>query len=98
MTCNALLKLLENPPLPSKADDLITDHDVDDSGFGQGFTQLQTIKKPFSDPWADVGDLRKWVGQYLGAADRKHSGRIGKFVNETLSPDAKQVLGAYMQL
>ena len=97
-TCNALLKLLENPPLPHKADDVIVDNDVEDMSFGVGFTQLQTIKKPLADPWANVTDLRKWVGQYLQAADRRHGGRIGRFVDEGLSPDAKSVLLGYMQL
>ena len=97
-TCNALLKLLEVPPVPSKEEDLIADHDVDDNSFGVGFTQLQTIKRPVIDPWADVTDLKKWVGQYLQAADRRHKGRIGKFVNEGLSKDANEVLLMYMRL
>jgi exportin-2 (importin alpha re-exporter) len=97
-TCNALLKLLEAPPVPLKPEDMIVDHDVDDTSFGVGFTQLQTIRRPVSDPWADVTDLRKWVGQYLQVADKRHSGRIGKFVNEGLAEDAKKVLSTYMHL
>jgi exportin-2 (importin alpha re-exporter) len=97
-TCNALLKLLEAPPLPLKGEDMIADHDVDDTSFGVGFTQLQTIRRPVNDPWADAADLRRWVGQYLQAADRRHSGRIGRFVNEGLSEDAKGVLSTYMRL
>ena len=96
-TCNALLKLLENPPAVAKANDLILDHDVDDSSFGVGFTQLQTIKKPANDPWAEVTDLRKWVGQYLQAANVRHNGKIATLVGG-LTPEAQQVLGAYMQL
>lgn len=97
-TCNALLKLLEVPPVPPKGEDMIADHDVDDSSFGVGFTQLQTIRRPVQDPWAHVTNLRKWVGQYLQAADVRHTGRIGRFVNEGLSADAKEVLSKYMQL
>jgi exportin-2 (importin alpha re-exporter) len=97
-TCNALLKLLEAPPVPPKGEDIIADHDVDDSSFGVGFTQLQTIKRPVNDPWREVTDLRKWVGQYLQAADRRHAGRVGNFVNEGLSEDAKTVLSTYMHL
>lgn len=97
-TCNALLKLLETPPVLPKWEDTIADHDVDDSSFGAGFTQLQTIRRPVHDPWTDVTELRKWVGQYLQTADRRHTGRIGKFVNEGLSEDAKQILLAYMHL
>lgn len=98
LTCNALLKLLEDPPLPPKADDHITELDVEDSGFGVGFTQLNTVRPPVKDPFADVTDLRKWVGHYLKTADQQHGGRIGKTVNETLSDDAKKVLNAYMTL
>ncbi|KAL2414776.1 Importin alpha re-exporter [Exophiala dermatitidis] len=98
LTCNALLKLLEDPPLPPKADDMIAELDVEDSSFGVGFTQLNTVRRPISDPFADIVDLRKWVGQYLKAADQRHGGRIGKVVNEALSPDAKKVLSAYMTL
>jgi exportin-2 (importin alpha re-exporter) len=98
LTCNALLKLLEDPPLPSKGDDAIAELDVEDSSFGVGFTQLNTIRKSTEDPYPEIQDLRKWVGQYLRAADQKHGGRIGKVVSETLSDDAKKVLNAYMAL
>ena len=97
-SCNALLKQLEEPPVPLNNDDAIMDHDVEDAAFGVGFTMLQTIKKPDSDPFSDIQDLRKWVGQYLKQADARHGGRIGRSVNETLGSDAKKVLNAYMQL
>lgn len=98
LTCNALLKLLEDPPLPTKDDDLVIEQDVEDTGFGVGFTQLNTIRKPPTDPFPDVTDLRKWVGQYLKSADQQHGGRISKVVNESLSDDAKKVLSAYMAM
>lgn len=98
LTCNALLKLLEDPPVPPKSEDHIAELDVEDSGFGVGFTQLNTVRPPTKDPFADVTDLRAWVGQYLKGADQRHGGRIGKTVEETLSPDAKKVLGSYMTL
>lgn len=97
-TCNTLLKQLEEPPVPPERNDVIEDHDVEDSSFGVGFTTLQTIKKPPADVWPEIVDLRKWVGQYLKEADRRHGGRVGKMVQETLGEDAKKVLGAYMQL
>ncbi|KKY13499.1 putative chromosome segregation protein [Phaeomoniella chlamydospora] len=97
-SCNALLKLLEEAPAPTKADDIIADYDVEDMGFGVGFTQLQTIKKALADPFPDVVDLRKWVGGYLQDADKRHGGRVAKFVQESLSDDAKKVLMAYMTL
>ena len=98
LSCNALLKLLETPPVIAAAADNIADHDVDDMGFGVGFTQLQTVKPPTRDSFADITDLRKWVGQYLRAADGRHNDRIGKLVNEGLSPVAKAVLMSYMQM
>ncbi|KAK5234030.1 importin-alpha export receptor [Exophiala xenobiotica] len=98
LTCNALLKLLEDPPLPPTEADVVAELDVEDSSFGVGFTQLNTVRRPTSDPFAEVTDLRKWVGQYLKAADQRHGGRIGRVVNEGLSPDAKKVLNAYMML
>ena len=98
LTCNALLKLLEDPPVVSRENDAIAEVDVEDSSFGVGFTQLNTVRRVAPDPFPDVTDLRSWVGQYLKAADQRHGGRIAKFVNETLSPDAKKVLTAYMTL
>jgi exportin-2 (importin alpha re-exporter) len=93
-----LLKLLEDPPLPPTEADVVAELDVEDSSFGVGFTQLNTVRRPTSDPFAEVTDLRKWVGQYLKAADQRHGARIGRVVNEGLSPDAKKVLNAYMML
>ena len=98
LTCQALLKLLEDPPLPPKKDDVVVEQDVEDTTFGVGFTQLNTIRKPPTDPFSDVTDLRQWVGQYLKAADQRHGGRIGSVVNGSLSDDAKKVLGAYMAM
>ncbi|KZF21366.1 putative importin alpha re-exporter [Xylona heveae TC161] len=96
-TCEALLKLLENPPLPVSADDTILDQDVDDVSFGVGFTALNTCKKAPTDPWPEISDVKKWVGLYLRQADAKHGGRISVFAQERLSPEARQVLAVYMQ-
>ncbi|KAJ9612191.1 importin-alpha export receptor [Cladophialophora chaetospira] len=98
LTCNALLKLLEDPPVVARGDDAIAELDVEDSSFGVGFTRLNTIRQTTPDAFPEVTDLRKWVGQYLKAADQRHGGRIGRVVNENLSPDAKKVLHAYMTL
>lgn len=96
-TCEALLKLLELPPLPAAKDDIIADHDVDDMAFGVGFTQLSTVRPRPKDPWPETGaDLKVWVGKYLKEADTKHGGRISGFVQERLSDEAKRVLGSYM--
>jgi exportin-2 (importin alpha re-exporter) len=98
LTCNALLTLLEDPPVPPKEDFVVADLDVEDSGFGVGFTSLNTIRKPVVDPFPEVGDLRKWVGGYLRDADGRHGGRIGQAVQAGLGEDAKKVLAAYMAL
>ncbi|KAI9822267.1 MAG: importin-alpha export receptor [Thelocarpon impressellum] len=75
-TCEALLKLLENPPVPSDMDDSILDLDVDDISFGVGFTQLNTCRKLPRDPWPEITDVKRWVGSYLKEADSRHSGRV----------------------
>lgn len=96
-TCEALLKLLEDPPLPSASDDLIVDQDVDDMSFGVGFTQLTTCKKVVRDQWPEITDVKRWVGGYLREADTRHGGRITRFMQERLSPEARTALHAYMQ-
>ncbi|KAJ9301331.1 hypothetical protein DTO271G3_1466 [Paecilomyces variotii] len=96
-TCEALLKLLELPPLPISKDDIIAENDVDDMAFGVGFTQLNTVRPPVRDPWPETGaDLKAWVGKYLKEADQKHGGRIAGFVEERLNAQAKTVLLSYM--
>ncbi|KAL1974216.1 hypothetical protein VTN31DRAFT_5776 [Thermomyces dupontii] len=96
-TCEALLKLLELPPLPAARDDIILDYDVDELAFGVGFTPLNTVRPRPRDPWPETGaDLKGWVGKYLKEADSKHGGRISGFVQERLSDEAKKVLASYM--
>jgi exportin-2 (importin alpha re-exporter) len=96
-TCEALLKLLENPPMPVTADDVVVDVDVDDLSFGVGFTALNTCKKIPRDEWPEVVDVKLWVGSYLKAADARRAGAIAGYVNERLSPLAKVVLVSYMR-
>ncbi|KAG9239373.1 CAS/CSE protein [Amylocarpus encephaloides] len=96
-TCESLLKLLENPPMPVASDDIVVEVDVDDLSFGVGFTPLNTCKKETKDDWPELTDVKKWVGSYLKAADGRHSGAIANYVNERLSPEAKNVLLSYMQ-
>ncbi|KNG90193.1 importin-alpha re-exporter [Aspergillus nomiae NRRL 13137] len=96
-TCEALLKLLELPPLPASKDDIIAEHDVEDMAFGVGFTALNTVRPQTKDPWPETGgDLKAWVGQYLKEADKKSNGRISGFAQERLSDEAKTVLGSYI--
>ena len=97
-TCDTLLKLLEQPPIPAVKDDIITENDVDDMAFGVGFTQLNTIRPVVKDPWPEVGaDIKAWVGMYLKEADQKHQGRVSAMVQERLGDEAKAVLASYMR-
>lgn len=97
-TCETLLKLLEQPPVPASKDDVIAENDVDDMAFGVGFTQLSTIRPVMKDPWPEVGeDLKAWVGAYLKEADQKHQGGVSTMVQERLSDQAKTVLVSYMK-
>ncbi|KAF8851156.1 Cse1-domain-containing protein [Acephala macrosclerotiorum] len=96
-SCEALLKLLENPPMPVTGDDIGVEVDVDDVGFGVGFTPLNTCKKVPRDEWPEVTDVKSWVGSYLKAADARQGGKIGGYANERLSSEAKTVLVSYMQ-
>jgi len=98
ITCEALLKLLINPPLPPSTDDaFIEDRDVEDVGFGVGFTALNTCKPTPRDPFPEVQDVKSWVGAYLRAADGRTGGRVDTFVNEKLTEQAKAALGQVMQ-
>lgn len=96
-TCEALLKLLINPPLPPATDDSIEDRDVDELGFGAAFTQLNTCKRPLQDPWPQVQDVKAWAGQTLREADARHNGRIATFVNEKLDDQGRAALQQVMQ-
>ena len=97
ITCQALLQLLINPPLPSTTDDnVIEDRDVDELGFGAAFTPLNTCKRPPQDPWPAVQDVKRWVGTTLREADQRHGGRVGRFVGEKLGEQEKVALQQIM--
>lgn len=97
LTCNALLKLLENPPTLAASEDVIAEQDPDDMSFGVGFTQLTTIKRPVRDQWPEITDVKAWVSGFLKAADQKDNGKISTFAQDRLSAEAVPVLAAYMR-
>ncbi|KAH7046686.1 CAS/CSE protein [Macrophomina phaseolina] len=97
LTCEALLKLLINPPVAPTTDDIIPEQDVDDLSFGVGFTQLNTCRKAPQDPFPEITDVKRWVGEYLRTADQRNGGRVSAFVQERLSPEAKTALVQTMQ-
>lgn len=97
-TCEALLKLLENPPVPSaNSEDVIADHDVDDMSFGVGFTQLSTTRPPLRDPWPEVVEVKVWVSEFLKARDKSLGGRLRAFADKRLSAEAKPVFAEYLR-
>ncbi|KAI9753032.1 MAG: hypothetical protein M4579_005374 [Chaenotheca gracillima] len=97
-TCGALLKLLENPPLPQTTDDSIPEPDIDDLSFGVGFTPLTTCRPAARDAWPEVTDVKRWVSAYLKEADGRLNGQITTFVRERVqSPEAQAAITAYMQ-
>lgn len=93
LSAEALLKLLENPPVLAVTDDVIADQDVDDMSFGVGFTQLTAIKKPARDPWPEITDVKSWVSQQL----RKDEVKMAEYAQERLSPQAQSLFAAYLR-
>jgi len=96
-TCDRLLELLINPPVISQHEDYAVEGDVDEASFGVGYTPLVTIQKLPQDYWSEVTNVKGWVGEYLRAADSRHDGKIGTYVQERLSPGSKQALISVMQ-
>lgn len=97
LTTQRLLELLINPPVPSAQDDIIPDADVDEIGFGVGFTQLNTCKRQPKDPFPEITDVKAWVGQYLKDGNTRHNGRVVSLVEERLEPETKAVLAEYLR-
>lgn len=97
-TTEALLKLLENPPVPTTTtDDAIAEQDPDDMSFGVGFTQLTTIKRPARDQWPDIPDVKVWVSEFLRAADVRLQGKITNYAQERLSGEVATVFANYLR-
>jgi len=95
-TCEALLRLMLDPPVPTKDDDIIVEQDVEDVSFSVGFTQLNTCRRAQKDPYPEIHDVKTWIGQCLKEANDRHGGRITTFI-ERLSAETQQTLIAYMQ-
>jgi exportin-2 (importin alpha re-exporter) len=96
LTCEALLKLLVNPPVPTDADLILVERDIDEIGFSAGFTALSTCTRPSTDPFPQIADVRVWTGQYLKEADQRNGGRISEYVQNRLSEEARNALIQYM--
>jgi exportin-2 (importin alpha re-exporter) len=98
LTCQKLLELLQNPPLPTTHEDVIPDQDVDEIGFGVGFTQLNTCKKITRDPFPEMTDVKAWVSHSLKDANTRHRGRIVQLVQDPqrVAPAAGAALAEYI--
>ena len=96
-TAEALLKLMTQAPTVERsgaAEEFIEEQDTEDVGFGVGFTALSTVKRPTTDPWPDVTDVRVWVREYLTqVADRNP--QLREFIQQRLS---QEVMAAFASL
>lgn len=95
LTCDALLKLLINPPnvTSAQAETHAAEQDVDDPSFGVGFTQLNTCRRGLRDAYPEITDVKAWVGSYLKQKNGETNGKVASFVNERLSDGSKAALG-----
>lgn len=96
-TCEALLKIMVNPPVIGAAEQIIPDQDVDDLSFGVGFTQLNTCRKMPQDPFPQIVELKGWISGFLREADTRHAGRISEFLQQRLDENLRTALLGYMQ-
>jgi len=97
-TCNHLLDLLKNAPKVTAGfgDEIINEVDVDDIGFGIGFTPLNTCKRGARDDFPEIVDVGAWVKEYLVAADQRHNGAIRGYAATRLTPEAQAAMAPYM--
>lgn len=96
-TCQTMLTILANVVNVAGAggDDVVQEADVDDIGFGLGFTPLSTCKKPARDDFPDVQDASQWVRQYLTQANATKGGAI-MGSTDRLSPEGQQAFAQFM--
>ena len=92
-TAEALLKILENPPVPAPTTENIIEQDVDDTSFGVGFTPLNTIAKPVRDPYPEITDVKAWVREQM----IKNASKVSGFARERLSSEIQSIFVGYMQ-
>ncbi|KAL7625491.1 importin-alpha export receptor [Parahypoxylon ruwenzoriense] len=82
-TCEAMLKMLVNPPKVTSGagEEMVNEADVDDIGFGLGFTPLNTCKKGTRDDFPEIQDMEAWVRQYFADANTRHNGAIAGYMD-----------------
>jgi exportin-2 (importin alpha re-exporter) len=93
-----LLALLVNPPTIAGGvgDEIIAEADVDDIGFGLTYTALNTCKPVARDDYPEITDVKKWVSDYISAANQRHNGAIIGFIQERLGDQEKHALATYL--
>jgi exportin-2 (importin alpha re-exporter) len=98
-SCRLLLALLANPPTVAggSGDEVITEADVDDIGFGMSFTALNTCKPLAKDDFPDILDVTTWVKEYIVAANQRHGGAIEGFIGQRLGPEEQQAIAQYIR-
>lgn len=96
-TCEAMLKMLMNPPKVAggMGDDVVNEADVDDIGFGLGFTPLNTCKKTIRDEYPQIQDVKLWVRQYLTEANARHNGAVATYMDR-LTDEGRQAMAIYV--
>lgn len=96
-TCEAMLTLLANAPtVGTGGNEVVNEADVDDIGFGMGFTPLNTCKQHARDEFPQVQDVPQWVKQYLTQANAAQNNAIASYVQERLTDEGKQALAQYI--
>lgn len=97
-TCSNLLDLLKNPPKVAAGfgDEIVNEADVDDIGFGIGFTPLNTCKRGPRDDFPGIVDIEKWVSDYLKDANQRHGGKIVQYITERVTPENQRFLAPYL--
>ncbi|KAH6655266.1 chromosome segregation protein [Truncatella angustata] len=97
-TCEAMLTLLANAPKVATGGngEVVNEADVDDIGFGMGFTPLNTCKQPPRDELPQVQDISQWVKQYLTQENAASNNAIAGYVQERLTDEGKQALAVYI--
>ena len=96
-TANSLLDLLKNEAgVTVGLGDDVKEADVDDIGFGIGFTPLLTLTRGPRDEYPDVVEVNAWVGQYLKSMNSQNGGAIQRFAAERMEPQAQVILAPYL--
>lgn len=98
-TCNKLLMLLANPPTIAAGlgDEIITEADVDDIGFGLTFTALNTCKPAVRDDYPEISNVIHWVRDYIKEANTRHNGLVFTFIETRLADEQKEVFSRIIQ-